>query len=371
MTDLRIEKLAQLLVTYSADVKAGNKVVIGGEVTSAPLLREIYRQVLLHGAFPYLNLELPGADYIFYKYANDEQLQFIHYPTRYVVENYDRLISILGEQNTKSLNEIDSKRMVLRQRANESIMKTYLARAASGEMKWSLSLFPTDAYAQDAGMSLEAYEDFVYSAILPDMADPVGYWKKFSAKQQQIVEWFKGKHEVHVRGPETDLQLRIDNRPFINCDCHENLPDGEVFTGPVEESVEGFVRFSYPAIYNGHEINGVRLWFEKGRVVRATADKNEEFLLQTIETDEGAHYVGEFAIGTNEGIQKFTRNILFDEKIGGSFHMALGAGYPESGSKNDSAIHWDMICDLREGGEIIVDGEVLYRNGEFLLNFTE
>jgi aminopeptidase len=176
---------------------------------------------------------------------------------------------------------------------------------------------------------------------------------------------------VHVRGPETDLQLRIDNRPFINCDCHENLPDGEVFTGPVEESVEGFVRFSYPAIYNGHEINGVRLWFEKGRVVRATADKNEEFLLQTIETDEGAHYVGEFAIGTNEGIQKFTRNILFDEKIGGSFHMALGAGYPESGSKNDSAIHWDMICDLREGGEIIVDGEVLYRNGEFLLNFTE
>lgn len=371
MTDLRIEKLAQLLVSYSADVKPGNKVVVEGGMAAAPLLREIYRQVILAGAYPYVNMELPGVDYIFYRYASDEQLQYIHSPARHVIENYDRFISILGEQNTRTLNSIDPQRMAIRQRATEPLMKSYLARAASGEMKWSLSLFPTNAYAQDADMSLEEYEDFVYSAILPDMNDPVGYWKKFSARQQQVVDWLKGKHEIHVSGPETDLYLRIDDRPFINCDCHENVPDGEVFTGPVEDSVEGTVWFSYPAIYNGHEVTGVRLWFEKGRVVKATADKNEEFLLQTIDTDEGARYMGEFAIGTNEGIQKFTRNILFDEKIGGSFHLALGAGYPETGSINDSAIHWDMICDLRDGGEISVDGEVLYRNGKFLLDFKE
>jgi aminopeptidase len=269
------------------------------------------------------------------------------------------------------LNGVDPEKMVIRQRAAEPLMKTYLSRAAKGEMKWSLSLYPTNAYAQDADMSLEEYEEFVYSAILPDLNDPIGYWKKFSARQQQVVDWLRGKHEIRVKGPETNLTLRIDDRPFINCDCHENVPDGEVFTGPIEDSMEGTVHFSYPAIFNGHEVTGARLWFEKGRVVRASAEKNEEFLQKTIETDEGAHYVGEFAIGTNEGIQKFTRNILFDEKIGGSFHMALGAGYPETGSKNQSAIHWDMICDLRQDGEVTVDGEVIYRNGKFTLDINE
>jgi aminopeptidase len=365
--DIRIEKLADLLVKYSSDVQPGNKVVIEGGVASAPLLREIYRQVLLAGAFPYVTMDLPGADYIFYKNASDEQLQYIHFPSRHVVEHYDRFISILGEQNTRSLNGIDPLRMAMRQKAAEGLMKTYLSRAATGEMKWALSLFPTEAYAQDAEMSLEEYEDFVYSAILPDLNDPVGYWKNFSEKQQRIVDYLKGKKEIQVHGPGTDLRLRIDDRPFINCDCHENVPDGEVFTGPVEDSMEGTVQFSYPAIFGGHEVTGARLWFEKGRVVKATADKNEEFLIKTIETDEGSHYVGEFAIGTNEGIQKFTKNILFDEKIGGSFHMALGAGYPETGSKNDSAIHWDLICDLRDGGEISADGEIFYRNGKFLL----
>lgn len=371
MTDYRIEKLAQLLVSYSADVQPGNQVVIEGGVVAAPLLREIYRQVLLAGAFPYMNVELSGIDYIFYQNAIEEQLKFIHYPTRYVVEKYDRFISILGEENTHALNGVSAKQMVVRRQATESLMKTYLARAASGEMKWSLSIFPTNAYAQDADMSLEEYEDFVYSAILPDLQDPVSYWKRFSSRQQKIVDWLQGKHKIKVRGIDTNLTMNIENRLFINCDCHENVPDGEIFTGPVEDSMEGYVRFTYPAIYDGHEVTGVQLWFEKGRVVKARADKNEEFLLQTLDTDPGARYVGEFAIGTNEGIQKFTRNILFDEKIGGSFHMALGAGYPETGSKNDSAIHWDMICDLRDGGEISIDDEVFYRDGKFILDFDE
>jgi aminopeptidase len=202
---------------------------------------------------------------------------------------------------------------------------------------------------------------------MPDPIDPVGYWRGVSARQQRIIEWLAGRQEVHVRAPETDLRLSIAGRKFINCDCKENIPDGEIFTGPVETSAEGCVYFSYPAIFGGREVTGVRLWFEKGRVVKATADKNQDFLLQTIDTDEGARRLGEFAIGTNEGIQRFTREILFDEKISGSFHMALGEGYPESGSVNESAIHWDMICDLRSGGEITVDGIPFYRDGRFII----
>ena len=203
---------------------------------------------------------------------------------------------------------------------------------------------------------------------MPDLNDPVGYWKGLSARQQKIVNWLKGKRELRVRGPDTDLRMSIAGRVFVNCDGRLNLPDGEIFTGPVEDSVEGQVCFSYPAIHNSREVTGVRLWLEKGRVVKATAAKNEEYLNRTLDTDPGARFVGEFAIGTNEGITRFTREILFDEKIGGSFHMALGAGYPETGSMNESAIHWDMICDLRHDGEIRVDGELIYRNGKFVLD---
>ena len=218
-------------------------------------------------------------------------------------------------------------------------------------------------------MSLSEYEDFVYGACMPDLDDPAGHWRRFSARQQRIVDWLQGRERVHVTGPETDLRLNIAGRTFINSDGKHNMPSGEVFTGPVEDSVEGHVCFSYPAIHQGREVTGVRLWFEKGKVVQTTAVKNEDFLLQTLDTDEGARYVGEFAIGTNKGITRFTRQILFDEKIGGSFHLALGAGYPETGSKNQSAIHWDMICDMRQGGEIRVDNELLFKDGEFAIAF--
>ena len=218
-------------------------------------------------------------------------------------------------------------------------------------------------------MSLTDYEDFVYGACLPDLKDPIGYWRNFSASQDKIVNWLKGKQTIRVVGKETDLRLSINGRNFENCDGKMNMPDGEVFTGPVEDSMEGHVYFSYPAIYGSHEVTGVRLTFEKGEVVKATADKNQDYLLRTIATDAGSKRVGEFAIGTNEGIKKFTREILFDEKIGGSFHMALGSGYPETGSTNESAIHWDMVCDLRDGGEIWVDNTLFYQNGKFVIKF--
>jgi aminopeptidase len=244
-----------------------------------------------------------------------------------------------------------------------------MQRSAIGQLRWMASLFPTNAYAQDAEMNLSQYEDFVFGACLPDRNDPVNYWKQFSIWQQKIVDWLKGKNQVRVIGPETDLTLSIAGRTFINCDGHFNMPDGEIFTGPVENSLSGYVYFSYPAIQQGREVTGVRLWFENGKVVKSIANKNEDYLTQTLDTDEGSRFVGEFAIGTNEGIQRFSRQILFDEKIGGSFHLALGAGYPETGSHNQSAIHWDMICDLRQGGEIWVDEVLLYKDGKFVLAF--
>jgi len=314
-------------------------------------------------------VELPETEELFFRYASDEQLQHVPEPVKLVVETYDVSIGIRGAANTKALSNVDPPKIVLRNQSQAEIMRIYMQRAAAGELRWVATLFPTNAYAQDAEMSLSEYEDFVYGACMPDLDDPVGYWHRFSAWQQGIVNWLAGKERVHVLGPQTDLRLSIAGRTFINSDGRHNMPSGEVFTGPVEDSVEGHVHFSYPAIHQGREVTGVQLWFERGQVVKASAEKNEDFLLQTLDTDAGARYVGEFAIGTNEGITRFTRQILFDEKISGSFHMAIGAGYPETGSQNESAIHWDMICDLRDGGEIWVDSELLYQNGKFVIEF--
>ncbi len=369
--DIRIEKLADLLVNYSVEVRPEQKVLIRGESLAEPLIKAVYRKVLQAGGYPFVAVELPGMEELFYHYASDQQLQFVPPPVKLLYETYDVQIAIMGASNTKALSRVDPRKTVLRQQAYQELMKTFLIRAAKKELRWTVTLFPTNANAQDAEMSLMEYEDFVYNACMPDMDDPVGYWRKVSAKQKRVIEWLKDKREVRVLAPETDIRLSIAGRTFINCDCHENVPDGEIFTGPVEDSVEGRVYFSYPAIYGGREVTGVRLWFEKGRVVKASAEKNEEFLLATLDTDEGARYVGEFAIGTNAGITQFTREILFDEKIAGSFHMALGAGYPESGSKNESSVHWDMICDLRQGGEIWVDDILLYKNGQFVLSFED
>ncbi len=366
--DPRVEKLADLLVNYSVAVRAGDRVLIEGTSLAEPLLKAVYVKVLQAGGHPLMNAVPAGTDELLFRHASDEQLRYIHQPRKLIVETYDVRISIGGDENTKSLTSVDPSRMVLREQAQTELMKTFLRRSAAGELRWTFALFPTNAYAQDAEMSLSEYEDFAYGACLPDMNDPVGYWRRFSERQEKIVAWLKGKERVHVTGPETDLRLSIAGRAFINCDGRYNMPDGEIFTGPVEDSIEGHAYFSYPAIEGGREVVGVRLWFERGRVVKASAEKNEEFLLKTLDTDEGSRRIGEFAIGTNEGITRATRQILFDEKINGSFHMALGAGYPETGSKNESAVHWDMVSDLRHGGEIRVDGQLLYKNGQFVID---
>jgi aminopeptidase len=367
MTDLRVEKLADLLVNYSVNVKSGDTVAIQGNTLAEPLLKAIFVKVLQAGGHPFLVASPNGIDEIFYQYASKEQLEHVAPPAKLIMDTYDVRISIGADDNTKALTHVDPAKIVMRQQSRTELMKTFLERASKGELRWTLAQYPTNAYAQDAEMSLTEYEDFVYAACLGDLNDPIGYWKRFSARQQKVVDWLKGKKNIHVTAPETDLTFSVAGRTFINCDGHENVPDGEVFTGPVENSMNGHVCFSYPAIENGHEVAGVRLWFEDGKVIKANAEKNEDFLLKTLDTDEGARRIGEFAFGTNLGITRFTRQILFDEKIGGSFHMALGASYPETGGKNVSAIHWDMICDMRQGGEVMVDGQLFYKNGKFVI----
>jgi aminopeptidase len=243
----------------------------------------------------------------------------------------------------------------------------FLERAARKQLRWSGTLYPSQAFAQDAEMSLREFEDFVYKGCLVHEPDPIKAWKKISKEQQRVVNWLKKARKIHVVGPDTDLKLEVTGRTWINCDGHENFPDGEIFTGPIENSVNGHIRYTYPACLYGREVEDVRLQFKDGKVVNATAAKNEDFLSKMLKSDKGARYVGEFAFGTNSGIQRFTKNILFDEKIGGTIHLALGKGYPESGSKNKSAIHWDMVCDLRKDGEVRVDGTLFLKDGKILV----
>jgi aminopeptidase len=253
----------------------------------------------------------------------------------------------------------------MRALAYKDVVRAYQERSATRDLRWVLSMYPTAAYAQDAEMSLEEFADYVFSTTYADSKDPIGAWQRIHDEQQKLVDWLKGKKKLEVKGPNVDLELSIDGRDFINSDGERNMPSGEIYTSPIEDSTEGWVRFSYPAIRQAREVDGIELTFEKGRVVKASATKNEDFLRNMLDTDEGARYLGEFAIGTNKRIDRFIKSILFDEKIGGTIHMAVGFGFPEIGGKNVSAIHWDMICDMRDGGQILADGDLIYESGEF------
>jgi aminopeptidase len=255
----------------------------------------------------------------------------------------------------------------MRQAATQTLMKRAMERSAEGTYRWALTLFPTHAYASEAGMGLTAYEDFYYGACLATADDPVGAWARQSEETKRLSNWIQGRSEVHVTGEGTDLRLGIEDRTFIAADGEHNMPDGEFFTAPVEDSVNGEIAFSFPASYGGRTVSGVCLRFEDGRVVDARAEQGEDFLIEMLDTDEGARRLGELGIGTNFGIATGTKEILLDEKIGGTVHMAVGMAYPESGGTNSSAVHWDMVCDLRSGGSITVDGEELQRDGRFLV----
>ena len=370
MSDLRVQKFAKVLVEHSARVAPGDRILIEATTAAEPLVRELFKQILERGGIPNPMVYIPGMmpfsqDDLYLTYAKDTQLDFVPTFLKLAYEQFEGRIRVHSSTNTRGATNIDAAKAQRRNKALSPISEAQMRRGAEGKFKWVTTLYPTYAYAQDAGMSLQEYEDFVFGAVHAFEDDPIAYWQGSGAEQQQAVEFLADKDQVAVRGPNVDLTLSIKGRKFESSVGRFNMPDGEIFTGPVVDSVNGWVKFTYPAITGGVAVEGAELTFNKGRVETAKAEKNQDFLLKMLETDQGSRYLGEFAIGTNKDITRFTGNILFDEKIGGSFHMALGAGYPETGSKNKSAIHWDLICDVRQDSEILVDGQPFYKDGKF------
>jgi aminopeptidase len=363
--DSRAEALAQILVRYSTRVGEGDVCIIQSTTPAEVLVQAVYEEVLRAGGLPILQLSTEGAQAAFFDLAGDKQLDWVPPTSEWVAENADVRIGIMADVNARELSGTDPKKQARVSKARQGLMETTMRRSAAGEHRWALTLFPTHAYASEAGMSLRDYEDFYYAACLATDGEPVTAWERQSEEVKRLSDWIEGREEVRVTAPGTDITLGVGGRRWIPCYGEHNMPDGEFFTGPIEDSVNGEISFSFPASYGGRTVSGVRLRFEDGKVVDATAEQGEAFLIEMLDTDDGARRLGEIGIGTNYGIATGTKEILLDEKIGGTVHMAVGMSYPETGGENASAVHWDMVCDLRPGGALVVDGVDLQRDGRF------
>jgi aminopeptidase len=361
------EKLAKLAVNYAVGVKKDQRVAVIGPTIAEELFQAIYIEVLKAGGHPLLVPTVEGTQELLYKYGSEEQLTYVDDVRKRIFEDFDCLINIFGDYNPKKLSLVDPKKVAKSRGspAYRELMKIYMERYAKGELNWVIVPFPCNAFAQEANMDLFSYSKFVEKSLLLDKEDPVKEWKEIEKKQDILIEILNKTEKIHVIGEDTDLTVSVKGRKWINCCGHNNLPDGEVFTSPVEDSVNGHIRFTYPGIYGGREIENIYLEFKDGKVTKATADKAEELLHELIALD-GADVLGEFAIGTNYGVSDFTKNMLFDEKIGGTMHCALGHGPHESGSTNESAIHWDILKDMSlPGSKIIADDKVIYEEGQW------
>jgi aminopeptidase len=367
MRDQRAEALAQILVRYSTKVAEDEVCVIQGASSGEALVLAVYEEVLRAGGLPIVQMAPEESAASFYRLASDKQLEWVSPTAMWLAENADVRIAVISDDNTRALSNVDPAKQARTQQARKPLMEAGMRRSAEGSYRWCVTAFPTHGLAADAGMSLSEYEDFYYKACLATDEDPLTAWTRTSDETERLAEWIQGKDEVHIQGPGTDIKLGVAGRTWIPCTGSHNMPDGEFFTGPVEDSVDGEVAFSFPAVYGGREVSGVRFRFEGGKVVDASAQQGEAYLIEMLDTDDGARRLGELGIGTNYGIATGTREILLDEKIGGTVHMAIGMSYPESGGVNDSAVHWDMVCDLRQGGSISVDGVELQRDGEFVV----
>ncbi len=366
MRDPRLTKLADVLVNYSVAVKPGQLVRINASTVATPLVMEVYRSVIKAGGNPMVRLAPEELGEIMLKEGSDAQLQYLNPVAVFEGEKIDCSIGIWGGENTRAMSNADPRRMGLSAQARKPLSAAFMKRAAEGSLHWTGTQYPCQSSAQDAEMSLSEYEDFVFNAGLLNHPDPIASWKKVSVAQQKLTDFLNGKKDYRVVAANgTDIRMSVADRRWINCDGHENFPDGEVFTGPVLDSVNGIVHYSFPAVHHGREVQDVVLKFKDGKVVDASASKGEDYLIGMLDMDPGARFIGECAIGTNFGITSFTRNTLFDEKIGGTVHFALGAGYPETGNTNESGLHWDMVCDLRKGGFIEIDGVKINVDGKF------
>lgn len=357
LVDPRVTKQAEVLVNFSTKVKKGEKVALLSDYNSRPLALEIYKLLVKRGV---LEIRTHVSDYEFSEeyFKNASKAQLNHFPEIAwdEIRKIDCYIAIRSPRNTRGLTGIDPKIISSRSIATRKIQNWRVEKT-----RWVLTNFPTNAQAQEAGMSLSSYEDFVFGAI--NDVD----WKEKYKEQERLVKKVNATKSVRIVGKGTDLSMVISGRKAINAGGEYNMPDGEVFTSVVENSTEGHITYSFPALYMGREFHNVMLEFKKGRVVKATADKGGVDLVRILDTDKGARIIGELGLGNNYKIQKFTKDILFDEKIGGSIHLALGRGYKETLSKNKSAIHWDMIKDLRSGGELWFDGKLVQENGKWLI----
>lgn len=362
------EKYAKVLVDYCTKVEEGDLVVIRAQNSqSQPLIKEIYKQVILKGANPVLRVSMDSLGEIFINNANDKQLEYVDPMTKLEYEKASKLISIGSPSNLKAMARCDHKKMAKRSVATKDLSNLLLKRSNEGSLNWVIADFPTNALAQEANMSLDDYTSFLEKACYLHVEDPVSKWKEIGETQQKYVDYLNKTTKFRIVGEKTDITFSTEGRKWINCCGFNNFPDGEIFTSPVEDSANGTIFFDLPAIYRGVEASKILLTLENGKVTKIEAEKGEDFVKEMLFQDEGASLVGEIAIGTNEMVQDVTGNILFDEKIGGSIHMALGASYPETGGKNESALHWDMIKNMKNGGKIYADEILIYENGRFLI----
>jgi aminopeptidase len=367
MRDPRVERLAELITGYSLGLREGQVMRIDGEESTRPLVAALHRWALRRSALPYVHVKPAGLDEILLLEGSEEQLAYISEGQRVQTEQMDAWAAIWSSSNTRALTRIAPDRRRIHLSAQYQLVNRRWERISAGELSFCGTLFPTQAHAQDAEMSLAQYEDFVYGACHVDGDDDaIAHWESVSAKLTARARGLNGMRELRIVGPDTDLRVGVGGRTWIPSDGRHNMPDGEVFTSPVETATEGEIYFAFPSIFQGQEVENVRLRFEGGRVVHAEASVGQDYLRALIETDVGSAVLGEVAFGLNYEITRFTRDILFDEKIGGTMHVALGGGFNEAGTQNESDLHWDLICDLREEGEVYADGELIWKAGTFL-----
>ncbi|HUZ83184.1 MAG TPA: aminopeptidase, partial [Gaiellales bacterium] len=331
-----------------------------------PLVVEVVAEISRRGAHPMVRPRLERVQAALLEHANDAQAAVVTALDRIEVEHPSKVLTVWAQDNNRFMTGVPSARLAVRSAALRPLFKRTIEREAAGELRWVGTAYPCHASAQDAGMSLADWEDFVFDAGHLGDPDPIVFWRDQSARQKRVIEVLSQVSELRIVARDTDLRLQVEGRRWENADGRMNFPDGEVFTSPDAAATEGHISFSFDAPYNGREVGGVRLWFEGGRVVREHAERGAEHLTALLDQDAGARALGEVAFGMNDEIRAATCDTLFDEKIGGTCHVALGMAFPECGGTNESGLHWDMVCDLRDGGEVYGDGRLIARDGRFL-----
>jgi len=361
------EKLANIVVEYSLEVQKGNYVIVMGPPLAKELFQALQIKILKAGAHIDIIPKLADTQAIFFQHASEEQLSKVKSIEKLLATESDCLVEILSGYNTRSLSSVDPQQLskYMDSPERKKVKKLFEERSSKGELKWVVVPYPCQANAQEANMDLLTYSDFVFKSLFLDKDNPTEEWRKMQKNQDTIIKYLNQVEEIQVLGENTDLTLSVKGRKWKNCSGQTNLPDGEVYTGPIEDSVNGHISFTYPGLYYGKEIENIFLEFKDGKVIKAKAQKGEELLKELLKI-ESADIIGEFAIGTNYGVTKFTKNMLFDEKMGGTLHCALGLGFEETGSKNRSTIHWDILKDMKvPGSKIIADGNVIYEEGKW------